>query len=169
MKKLASAILLSTLTLGTAMADGPISLKASTGENIRVWYATKYYTNGNTASSNTEGVHVTVDHATPGVTRVVLINNCVPSNEWTSRPTQTIFNCEYGNDGTWVNQQNCSDQGVQVEGAPINANVITTWWANHGGQTNCYQQIAVSLNYNNWLVDPISGLHNFNFRFPIAR
>jgi len=146
------------ISLSTAMADGPITLTALSGENIRIWFATKHTTNGNTAESIASGVHVVVDGAIPGT--------CVPSNEWTSEPSQIIYNCEYNNDGTWVNQKNCS---VQVQGATYISDDIVTRWANHGGETNCYQQVAVSPTFDRWLVDPVSGQHNFNFRFPIPQ
>ncbi|GEM_PF-3827489 len=165
MHNLYLAILTCLITLSGAMADGPITLKASTGENIRIWFATKHITDGNSASSYAYGIHVVVDDAVPGASRIVLINNCNSSNQWTSTPSQTVYNCEYGSDGTWVNQKNCS---IQIRGnADYNSEAVIVWWANHGGDTNCYQQIAVSPTFNHWLIDPVSGQNNFNFRFPI--
>ncbi|MGZ3770466.1 MAG: hypothetical protein ACXVCP_12345 [Bdellovibrio sp.] len=151
------------LTAFSALADGPIILKAQSGEEIKIWYGPYSYTDGNTASKYVAGVHIAVTGGIPGSTRVVLVNNCYPSNQWTAKQYTISYNCGYKQDGTWVNSENCAISGPKEY---RDDNLITTWWANHGGQTNCYQQVAVSKAQGEWLVDPITGEHNFNFRFP---
>lgn len=158
------SLLVGLFTVTAAMADGPIYLKARSGEGINIWYGSQYFCDGNSASSNISGIHVAVDNGIPGITRVVLVNNCMPSNDYASKPTQTIYNCSYGSDGAWVNPQNCSVQGDNG----YYSDSIVNWWANHSVEVNCSQQIAVSLTRNQWLVDPVSGQHNFNFSFPRA-
>ena len=148
----------------SAWADGPITLIARSGEEIKIWYGTpRFYSNGNTSDDYVSGVHVVVTGGVPSKTRVVLVNNCRPSNASTAQPYTISWDCGYEEDGSWVNSENCAIRGPSEYRS---GNSITTWWANHGGETNCYQQVAIAKGPNNWLVDRISGEHNFNFRFP---
>lgn len=151
------------MTAFSAMADGPIMLRAQSGEEIKIWYAASSYGDGNTTGKFVTGVHVAVTGGIPGSTRVVLVNNCQPSSNWVGKPYTIAYDCEYGQDGTWVNSENCAIRGPREYSY---GNSITVWWANHGGQTDCYQQVAISKTQGEWLVDPVNGEHNFNFRFP---
>lgn len=154
-------VIITLFTSILSFADGPITLKADSGENIKIWYGlAKIPDNGNTATSFVTGVHVIVDNGNSN-TKIVLINNCSPSNSYSFEPRQTVYICNYGSDGSWVNATNCSVQGY------YEADTITTYAANHGGALNCTQQIAVSNSFNNWLKVKNSYEHNFNFSFPV--
>ncbi|MGZ3742305.1 MAG: hypothetical protein ACXVB1_09745 [Pseudobdellovibrionaceae bacterium] len=156
-------LVIGLMTAVSAFADGPITLKAQSGEEIKIWYGFSSYVDGNTAGKYVTGVHIAVAGGLPGRTRVVLINSCQPSNQWTSHPYTITYDCNYGQDGTWLNSENCAINGPLKS---KDGSSIVVWWANHGGETNCYQQVAISKVQNEWLVDPVSGEHNFNFRFP---
>lgn len=148
-----------------AVADGPITVTARTGEKIQIWYGSHFETTGNSSSFWVDGVHIVVDKAIPGSTRVVVINECKPSNPYDFRYEKIIYNCAYGDSGTWVGLNTCSV--TNAENTYIGSgDALTVFELNHGGNADCSQQVAVSPSKDQWLVDPVSGDHNFNFKFP---
>lgn len=159
------SLLVVGVTAKIALADGPIDLTAANGQTIHVYFGwSKQPDNGNSAATYVHGIHIEVDGGIPGVTKVVLNNNCFPSSRYVFAERHTYLDCDYGSDGVWV-PYGCDVKGNGEE-ILSRKPYMTIWAMNHGGQLFCSQEVAAAPTVGSWLEVPNSnGKHNFDLDF----
>jgi hypothetical protein len=141
-------MILSTLATSALASPMQASLTAEGGTHIVINSdRTSTYDStqgiGSELANNIEIVLTT----TPAGSQAVLINNC--RNIDGSEYTQT-FKCDF-------------QAARDMSSCSIGNLLLSKNTESMGDTTRCDQQIAIVMKDNTWLVDPVSGNHNFNF------
>jgi hypothetical protein len=149
MKLKSGVLVVLVMSATSAFADvRHASLRAQDGTEIAINWSTasSYESTQGIESVAATSVEIVLT-STPSGSRAVLINNC--RNIDGSAFSQT-YQCDL---------QGIHDQSICiVQNIPLSKNTESM-----GDTTRCDQQLAVVMKDGSWLVDPISGNHNFNF------
>ncbi|OFZ54236.1 MAG: hypothetical protein A2428_07120 [Bdellovibrionales bacterium RIFOXYC1_FULL_54_43] len=166
MKVFKVAVAVAGLLIGTIASADSINLRSANNVGIRISFQQKKEAVGQTSSVRATGVQVLVQHGIPGETRVILINKCRSFAYPTERSFEYAFDCGYRENGTVLLDQ-CVLRG-DIGEAQFYAQDLTSVLVQnttYGFSVGCRQELAVELSRGNWLVDPVNGTHNFQFRF----
>jgi hypothetical protein len=102
-----------------------------------------------TSSDTAQSVTIRVfNQAQPGA-RAVVVNNCHGID---GSYSQNVFQCNLGPNPEQQGESSCTIANIFVASGTESMGMTTT----------CTQQVAIVMQDNNWLVDPVNGSHDFN-------
>ena len=155
MKKvlLSALALVSFATLSAASADTYRSthLGAQDGTGILITWTlhSDFNQSQGTDVDTAEAVTIKVFNQQQFGNRAVVVNNCRNIGGSTY---QNVYQCNLSPNSEAEGESSCTISSIYVDSNTESA----------GETTSCVQQVAIVMQDNAWLVDPVNGSHNFN-------